>query len=55
MVEAALEAASLHDNLGPFEALLAAVRNPFIERPGLSAYARPAPEGFGPYVTFCGT
>ncbi len=55
MVEAALDAAWRDDNLGPFEALLEAVRNPYAERPGQSAYARPAPEGFGPYVTFCGT
>jgi serine/tyrosine/threonine adenylyltransferase len=55
MVEAALEAASRHGTMEPFEALLAAVRDPYTERPGLSAYARPAPEGFGPYKTFCGT
>ncbi len=55
MVEAALEAASRDDNLGPFQALLEVVRNPFAERKGWSAYARPAPTGFGDYVTFCGT
>ena len=28
---------------------------PFDERPGLEAYAEPAPAGGGPYQTFCGT
>ncbi len=55
MVEAALQAATRHGNLEPFQAMLEVVRNPFEERVGWSAYARPAPEGFGPYVTFCGT
>jgi uncharacterized protein YdiU (UPF0061 family) len=50
-VEEALSAAATGD-LGPFNALLQAVRAPFHER---EAYMLPAPEGFGPYVTFCGT
>jgi serine/tyrosine/threonine adenylyltransferase len=55
MVEAALDAASKHGTLEPFEAMLEVVRNPYVERAGWSAYARGAPEDFGPYVTFCGT
>jgi uncharacterized protein YdiU (UPF0061 family) len=55
MVEAALDAASRHGTMEPFEAMLEVVRNPYTERAGWSAYARPAPDGFGPYVTFCGT
>ena len=45
LVEEALEAAR-KDDLEPFEALLAAVRDPFTERPGLERYAEPAPAGF---------
>jgi uncharacterized protein YdiU (UPF0061 family) len=50
-VEAALEAATAGD-MAPFNALLAAVTQPFAEA---EAYLLPAPTGFGPYVTFCGT
>jgi uncharacterized protein YdiU (UPF0061 family) len=53
-VEEALAAANTGD-MAPFERLLEAVRQPFTERPGLEDYAGPAPTGFGPYVTFCGT
>jgi serine/tyrosine/threonine adenylyltransferase len=51
MVEAALTAATDGD-MAPFNALLAAVQAPFVQR---EAYALPAPSGFGAYVTFCGT
>jgi serine/tyrosine/threonine adenylyltransferase len=55
LVEEALDAAR-DANLAPFEALLAAVRQPFTERPGLQRYAEAAPEGFtDSFVTFCGT
>ncbi|MFM8267793.1 MAG: protein adenylyltransferase SelO [Ilumatobacteraceae bacterium] len=54
LVEAALTAATGGD-LTDFGALLEAVSGPFVERPGLDAYAHPAPESFGRYVTFCGT
>jgi len=54
VVEAALAAAGEGD-LAPFEQLLAVLADPFTLRPGLDAYALPAPAGFGPYVTFCGT
>ncbi|WP_431299387.1 protein adenylyltransferase SelO [Tabrizicola sp. BL-A-41-H6] len=50
-VEAALAAATEGD-MAPFEALLAAVQEPFVER---EAFMLPAPTGFGPYVTYCGT
>lgn len=53
-VEEALSAAGDGD-LGPFHRLVAAVSRPFEERPGLDAYAEPAPPGFGRYVTYCGT
>ena len=51
MVEAALAAATDGD-MAPFHALLAAIRQPFEEA---EHYMLPAPTGFGPYVTFCGT
>ena len=54
LVEEALTAATAGD-LGPVEALLAAVRSPFDERPGLQRYASAAPDDFGNYQTFCGT
>ena len=50
-VEAALKAATTGD-LTRFEALLAAVRTPFLAN---EAFMLPAPTGFGPYVTYCGT
>lgn len=50
-VEQALTAATAGD-MAPFHALLAAVQDPFTER---QAYMLPAPTGFGPYVTYCGT
>ena len=50
-VEAALTAATDGD-MAPFHALLAAIRQPFTEA---EPYMLPAPSGFGPYVTFCGT
>ncbi|MDP3962144.1 MAG: YdiU family protein [Pseudorhodobacter sp.] len=54
LVEAALTAAGAGD-MAPFEAMLAVITDPFTARPGLERYALPAPAGFGPYVTFCGT
>ena len=50
-VEEALTAATEGD-MAPFHALLAALQSPFtVTEP----YTLPAPTGFGPYVTFCGT
>ncbi|KQW47844.1 hypothetical protein ASC77_15590 [Nocardioides sp. Root1257] len=55
LVEAALSAASAGD-LAPFDELLAVVRAPYDERPGLEAYADPAPADVSAgYRTFCGT
>ncbi|WP_197519468.1 protein adenylyltransferase SelO family protein, partial [Mycobacterium sp. E2327] len=54
LVEEALAAATAGD-LDPLERLLAAVTDPYDERPGLERYASPAPEDFGAYQTFCGT
>jgi uncharacterized protein YdiU (UPF0061 family) len=54
LVEQALAAATAGD-VAPLERLLEAVARPYDERPGLERYAEPAPDAFGPYVTFCGT
>ncbi|HEX9857588.1 MAG TPA: YdiU family protein [Paracoccaceae bacterium] len=54
LVEEALAAAGAGD-MAPFEALLAVVTTPFAEGADRARYALPAPEGFGPYRTFCGT
>ncbi len=53
-VEEALAAASDGD-LEPFRRLVDVLAQPFDERPGMEQYATPAPPGFGPYQTFCGT
>jgi serine/tyrosine/threonine adenylyltransferase len=53
-VEEALTAATAGD-LGPVRRLLDVLTRPFEERPGLEAYATPAPAGCGVYRTFCGT
>ncbi len=55
LVEAALEAAMEQGDLAAFDRLLDVVSNPFVESEGWEAYAEPAPAGFGPYATFCGT
>ena len=54
LVEAALTAATAGD-LVPFRALLAAITDPFAPETGREGFALPAPQGFGDYVTFCGT
>jgi uncharacterized protein YdiU (UPF0061 family) len=54
LVEEALQAATAGD-LEPYDRLLDVLVRPYDERPGLECYARPAPPGFGPYRTFCGT
>ena len=53
-VEEALAAATAGD-LQPFQRLLDVLAYPFDERPGLGAYAAPAPASWGAYQTFCGT
>ncbi|UJA20878.1 YdiU family protein [Thermoleophilia bacterium SCSIO 60948] len=54
LVEEALDSANGGD-VAAFNELLEVLQHPFDERPGLERYAAPAPEGFGPYRTFCGT
>jgi protein adenylyltransferase len=54
LVEEALTAATAGD-LAPFRRLVDVVSDPYEQRPGLDAYARPAPGGCDPYVTYCGT
>ncbi|MFL4474462.1 YdiU family protein [Paeniglutamicibacter sp. MACA_103] len=54
LVEEAL-AAAVNGDREPLSRLLAALADPFRERPGLERFAAAAPEGFGPYRTFCGT
>jgi uncharacterized protein YdiU (UPF0061 family) len=54
-VEQALASATAGD-LQPFQRLVDVVARPFDQRPGLEAYAGPAPASFaGTYQTFCGT
>ncbi len=53
-VEEALTAAS-DGELRPLGELVDVLAEPFRERPGLERYAEPAPPGFGPHQTFCGT
>lgn len=54
LVEAALGAAETGD-LAPWLELLEVVRNPYTPRPVWALFAGPAPAGFGPYTTYCGT
>jgi serine/tyrosine/threonine adenylyltransferase len=55
-VEAALAAAVDHQDLAPFERLLAVLQSPFDERPEDAAFAEPAAaEATACYQTFCGT
>ena len=54
LVEEALTAATAGD-LAPFRRLVDVVSDPYEQRPGLDDYARPAPAGCDPYVTYCGT
>jgi uncharacterized protein YdiU (UPF0061 family) len=54
LVEEALTAATAGD-LAPFRRLVEVVSDPYEQRLDLDDYARPAPEGCDPYVTYCGT
>jgi serine/tyrosine/threonine adenylyltransferase len=55
-VEAALDAAVLRSDLGPFQRLLAVLQAPFDTRDEWAAYAQPASaEQQAGYRTFCGT
>jgi uncharacterized protein YdiU (UPF0061 family) len=55
-VEEALGAAVDQGDLGPFEALLVVLADPFTEREHDGAFAEPAPPDVtATYQTFCGT
>ncbi|MCC6193979.1 MAG: YdiU family protein [Burkholderiales bacterium] len=55
-VEEALAAASDHADLAPFERLLAAVKQPYLESAAQAPFAEPAPAALTAcYRTFCGT
>ena len=53
-VEEALAAATGGD-LAPVRRLVEAVSHPVVERADFADLAGPAPQDFGPYVTYCGT
>ncbi len=55
LVEAALDAASLHLDFQPFEDLLAVISRPYDERPELERYSMPARPEECVLQTFCGT
>ncbi|MGC9493706.1 protein adenylyltransferase SelO [Vibrio genomosp. F10] len=54
-VEEALSAAEQQNDFQPFERLLSVLMNPFEVQPDCEEFELPAPSGFGPYRTFCGT
>jgi uncharacterized protein YdiU (UPF0061 family) len=54
-VEASLSAAVERGDYELFDRLLKILSRPFDDQPESAAYAEPAPEGSGPYRTFCGT
>ncbi|MFT5463800.1 MAG: hypothetical protein ACI8QS_002689 [Planctomycetota bacterium] len=53
-VEEALEAA-VAGNFTPFETLLQLLIKPHTKIDGRDDFTQPAPSGFGPYMTYCGT
>ena len=55
LVEAALQAAVLRQDLGPFEELLDVVSCPYDDRPNLERYSTPARPEECVHQTFCGT
>jgi uncharacterized protein YdiU (UPF0061 family) len=55
-VEEALAAASDAGNLAPFDQMIEALRQPYVERSETSRFAEPAPDAFmKTFRTFCGT
>src|SRR5690606_35888450 len=54
-VEVALDAAATRDDLGPFESLLALVRQPFDDHPGFESWMQPPEDHERVLATFCGT
>ena len=55
LVEEALQQAEDEGNMDPFKSLLSVLEDPYRERAGLEEFAKPAPDDFGPFVTYCGT
>jgi uncharacterized protein YdiU (UPF0061 family) len=55
LVEAALNAASDHDDMQPFESLLAVIRHPFQDHPGRESWMQPPGDQERVLATFCGT
>jgi uncharacterized protein YdiU (UPF0061 family) len=55
LVEAALKAAEIDTDYGPFEQLLALLTNPFTPQAGKDVYAKPPLMVDPNYKTFCGT
>lgn len=53
-VQEALDAA-VDSDFEPFRRLLSVLERPFDPREGLEEFAVRAPDGFGPYTTYCGT
>lgn len=54
VVEHVLAAATAGE-CGPLNRLVAALRRPFDEQPGMADLARPAPQGSPAHITYCGT
>ena len=54
-VELAIRAAEDEDDFGPFNALVEVLADPFVYRPELADYARPAAPEEAVCKTFCGT
>ncbi|MFT5705324.1 MAG: hypothetical protein ACI8SK_001279 [Shewanella sp.] len=54
-VERAIEAAEQRGDYQPFEKLITVLATPYTQQADAKEYAQPAPLGFGPYTTFCGT
>lgn len=54
-VEEVLQSMEKHGNIAPFERLKRVLSQPFVQQDGCEDYALPAPDDFGPYMTFCGT
>jgi uncharacterized protein YdiU (UPF0061 family) len=54
-VEAVLEAASTHGDLGPFRRLLNILEHPYDDQPGCSEFEQPPGPGERVHRTFCGT
>ncbi|MGK9450587.1 protein adenylyltransferase SelO [Acidithiobacillus caldus] len=55
LVEEALAAAQFDGDLGPLQALLARLEDPYTARADSLRYSQPMPTDWGPYRTFCGT